>query len=446
MKNSIEKHIWHPYSSVNSDEPLYFVERADGVMITIQNPDNEGKTIKLIDGMSSWWATIHGYNHPELNRAAQEQLSRMSHVMFGGFTHSPAQRLTELLLEIIPSNRAKGGDARVELEHIFYADSGSVAVEVALKMAIQYWRAKRGEDSKKCKFATVRSGYYGDTWNAMSICDPVTGMHGLFGSELPINFFAPSPLAQEVDLKPVEDIFAEHHHEIAAFIIEPIVQGAGGMRFYPAEYLVELRKLCNKYDILLIFDEIATGFGRTGEMFATEHTRKVTSNGGLATLPDIMTIGKGITGGYMTLAATLCNKEIADTICSNSPYVFMHGPTFMGNPLACAVACKSVELLKNDYNNLQRIKDIESILESELSAAASLSSVAEVRVKGAIGVVEMKERVSLQELQPLFVESGIWLRPFGKLVYMMPPYVISDKELKTLIHKTIEVLKRYEKR
>ncbi len=446
MTSSVERHIWHPYSSVGSDAPLYFVERAEGVRITIQDPENESKTIDLIDGMSSWWATIHGYNHPLLNRAAEQQLSRMSHVMFGGFTHEPAQRLTELLLGVLPSNRAQGGDLARELEYIFYADSGSVAVEVALKMAIQYWSAKLGGDSKKSKFATVRSGYYGDTWNAMAVCDPVTGMHSLFGSSLPINYFAPAPDPCSVDLSGVEEIFRAHADEIAAFIIEPIVQGAGGMRFYPAEYLVELRRLCSEYGVLLIFDEIATGFGRTGEWFATEHTRKVISNGGLAALPDIMTIGKGITGGYMTLAATVCSKNVADVICGNPPYVFMHGPTFMGNPLACAVACGSVELLKSEYNNLQRVRDIESILDIELREAAALDSVAEVRVKGAIGVIEMVEPVDLKVLQPLFVERGIWLRPFGRLVYMMPPYIISDEDLVTLARTTVEVLKEYSKR
>ncbi len=446
MNKDIERHIWHPYSSINSTSPLYFVERADGVKITIQSPTKEGESVELIDGMSSWWAAIHGYNHPALNRAAEEQLSRMSHVMFGGFTHQPAERLTELLLSVLPSNREQGGAESAELEYIFYADSGSVAVEVALKMAIQYWSAREGEGSRKRKFATVRSGYYGDTWNAMAVCDPVTGMHSLFGSNLPINYFAPAPHPSEVDLTEVESILREHSDEIAAFIIEPIVQGAGGMRFYPAEYLVELRALCDRYNTLLIFDEIATGFGRTGEWFATEHTRQVASNRGLATLPDIMTIGKGITGGYMTLAATVCSREVAHTICDNPPFAFMHGPTFMGNPLACAIACQAVSLLKSEYNNLGRIREIEAILEQELSAAATLEGVAQVRVKGAIGVIEMHEAVDITTLQPLFVESGIWLRPFGKLVYMMPPYIITDSELRELTQKTVEVLKRYQQR
>lgn len=446
MKNNIEQHIWHPYASVNSASPLYFVESAEGVRIRIRDPKNEASTKELIDGMSSWWSVIHGYNNAELNSAATEQLSKMSHVMFGGFTHSPAQKLTELLLDILPSNRRLGGAKSDELTRIFYADSGSVSVEVALKMAIQYWKAKLGEDTQKCKFATVRSGYHGDTWNAMSVCDPVTGMHGLFGSSLPMNFFAAAPDANEVNLSEVEAIFEEHSKEIAAFIIEPIVQGAGGMRFYPAEYLVKLKELCLKYEILLIFDEIATGFGRTGKMFAAEYTTEVAQNNGHCTLPDIMTIGKGLTGGYLTLAATICSTEVADTICQGSPGVFMHGPTFMGNPLACAIACKSIELLKSNYNNLQRINEIEAILKEELAPANSLKSVAEVRVLGAIGVIEMHKLVNLNELQPLFVEQGIWLRPFGKLVYMMPQYIISDSDLRTLCQRTVEVLKTYQER
>ncbi len=443
MNSEIEKHIWHPYSSVESQSPLYFVESAQGAKITIKSPYQEGEEWELLDGMSSWWATIHGYNHPALNSAAASQLSRVSHVMFGGFTHQPAQRLTELLLKHLPSNGATGGDKSKELERIFYADSGSVAVEVALKMAIQYWRAKEGEESKKCKFATVRSGYYGDTWNAMAVCDPVTGMHSLFGSTLPINYFASAPHPTQVDMSEVEEILKNHSEEIAAFIIEPIVQGAGGMRFYPAEYLVELRALCTKHDVLLIFDEIATGFGRTGEWFATEHTRKVEGQNGAATLPDIMTIGKGITGGYMTLAATVCSNKVAETICQNPPYLFMHGPTFMANPLACAVACESITLLEKGYNNLSRIKEIEALLCEGLAPARLIDGVAEVRVMGAIGVIEMHEAVDLTALQPLLVERGVWLRPFGKLVYMMPPYIITDDELRTLTQRSVEALKEY---
>lgn len=462
MEANIEQHIWHPYSSVTNPSPLFFVESAKGVELTITDPENSSKTKTLIDGMSSWWAAIHGYNHSELNRAATEQLNKMSHVMFGGFTHAPAQELTKLLLEILPSNKRAierscnreqvsgkesewpmNSNSSEELTKIFYADSGSVSVEVALKMAIQYWKAKEGDSSIKTKFGTVKNGYHGDTWNAMSVCDPVTGMHGLFGSSLPINFFAPAPDASKVDTKAIEELFAAHAHEMAAFIIEPIVQGAGGMRFYAPEYLVEIKKLCVKHNVLLIFDEIATGFGRTGELFATHHTAKVKENNGLYTLPDIMTIGKGLTGGYLTLAATICSEKVAETICNGNPGVFMHGPTFMGNPLACAIACESIKLLINNYNNLGRIREIESILKENLTKATALPTVKEVRVLGAIGVIEMNESVNLSELQPLFVNNGIWLRPFGKLVYTMPPYVISDSQLKELCNKTVETLTQY---
>ena len=452
IDNTIEQHIWHPYSSVTNPSPLFFVESAKGVELTIKDPEDSSKTKTLIDGMSSWWATIHGYNHPELNRAATEQLGKMSHVMFGGFTHAPAQELTKLLLEILPSNKRaiKSSPAicnpKEELTKIFYADSGSVSVEVALKMAIQYWKAKEGDSSIKTKFGTVRNGYHGDTWNAMSVCDPVTGMHGLFGSSLPINFFAPAPDSSKVDTKAIEELFIAHAHEMAAFIIEPIVQGAGGMRFYAPEYLVEIKKLCIKHNVLLIFDEIATGFGRTGELFATYHTAKVKENNGSYTLPDIMTIGKGLTGGYLTLAATICSEKVAETICNGNPGVFMHGPTFMGNPLACAIACESIKLLLNNYKNLGRIKEIECILKENLAKAAALSTVKEVRVLGAIGVIEMNDDVNLSELQPLFVNNGIWLRPFGKLVYTMPPYVISDSQLKELCNKTVETLTQYANR
>lgn len=465
-ENQIEKHIWHPYASVTAPSPLYFAEEAHGVKIKVSGvpPENE-KPGEVIDGMSSWWAAIHGYNHPELNRAATAQIRKMSHVMFGGFTHFPARELTRLLLEILPKNEGMPG-----LSRIFYSDSGSVSVEVALKMAAQYWASKGVQG--KVKFATVRSGYHGDTWNAMGVCDPVTGMHSLFGSTLPVNFFAPAPqtrfryrgydhtlapvdeetermLAEQErrqlheDIAAVERIFSEHAAEIAGFILEPVVQGAGGMRFYSPQYLVKLKELCEKYDILLLFDEIATGFGRTGKMFALEHTGDLENRNGEYILPDIMTIGKGLTGGYLTLAATLCTDKVAEAICNGQPGVFMHGPTFMGNPLACAVACASIQVLKTDYGHLGKIKHIERKLAQLLAPARQLKSVNDVRVLGAIGVIEMKEPVELSRLQPLFVEQGIWLRPFGKLVYTMPPYIISDEELETLCTRTVEVLKQY---
>lgn len=457
-EDEIERHIWHPYSSVTNPTPVFLAESARGVKIKLADQT------ELIDGMSSWWAAIHGYNHPALNKAATMQLKKMSHIMFGGFTHHPAQKLTKLLLELLPKNNT--GE---ELSTIFYSDSGSISVEVALKMAIQYWATKG--NLTKTQFATIRNGYHGDTWNAMSVCDPVTGMHNLFGPALPVNFFAAAPQTKfrykgkddagtsispeseqklivaeeaqlEKDIEAVEKIFSTHASHIAAFILEPVVQGTGGMRFYTPAYLVKLKELCKKYDVLLIFDEIATGFGRTGKMFAMEHTAAYTKEGNYI-FPDIMTIGKGLSGGYITLAATICTSEIAQTICNGNPGIFMHGPTFMANPLACAIACASIETLRNDYNNLQKIKRIEMKLNELLAPAKEIPGVADVRVLGAIGVIEMEEPVLLNDIQPLFVKHGIWLRPFGKLIYTMPPYIIEDTDLEILCTETIEVIKEY---
>ncbi|MGE6390653.1 adenosylmethionine--8-amino-7-oxononanoate transaminase [Psychrobacter pacificensis] len=416
-----QQHLWHPYASLPPTYSNIVIDRAEGIYIITEDGT------RLIDGMSSWWASVHGYNHPKLNDALTQQLGKMAHVMFGGLTHQPAIDLGKKLLGIVPSG----------LDAIFYADSGSIAVEVALKMALQYQVAAKRPT--KQQFASTHSGYYGDTWHAMSVCDPINGMHSLYGKQLPMQHFVPAPplgfdrVLTVDDRETLAQFFAEYGAQLAGFIIEPIIQGAGGMRFYNPEYLRLLRALCDKYNVLLIADEIATGFGRSGKLFACEHA-------GIS--PDIMTIGKALTGGYMTFAATLCTRKIADTIHNSDYPALMHGPTFMGNPLACAVACASIDLILS-YDIETRTASMQRTMEQALTPAAQLAGVAEVRCLGAVAVIELEDAVDMPIFQSLLIDHGIWVRPFGKLVYIMPPYVITDDELTTLCQALLKVVRKY---
>ncbi len=419
---SDKKHIWHPYSAIDSELPIYPVESARGVHIKL----TDGR--ELIDGMSSWWCAIHGYTHPLMNGVLTRQLESMAHVMFGGLTHEPAIKLAEKLVDITPE----------PLQSVFFADSGSVSVEVAMKMAIQYWNAKN--QPNKHKFLTIRHGYHGDTFGAMSVTDPVNGMHSLFADTLSQQYFVDAPTCRfgdacsNDDIAPLQQQIETDKDRIAAVMLEPIVQGAGGMRFYSAEYLRRVSGLCSEHDVLLILDEIATGFGRTGKLFACQHADIA---------PDIMCVGKALTGGYMTLAATLSTNDVSRTISTGNPGVFMHGPTFMANPLACTAANTSIKLLLESPWQ-QNIAGIEQGLLKGLAACGQLECVNDIRVLGAIGVVELCDPVDMETIQTMFVDAGVWVRPFGKLVYLMPPYIIDDTELGTLTGAVYQVLSSIE--
>jgi adenosylmethionine---8-amino-7-oxononanoate aminotransferase len=414
------QHVWHPYAAMPNPLPVFPVRSAQGVRIELE----DGRS--LIDGISSWWTCIHGYNHPRLNQAAQRQIANMSHVMFGGLTHRPAVDLAKKLIDMTPE----------PLAHVFFSDSGSVAVEVAMKMAVQYWQ-NRHQPNKK-RFLTIRNGYHGDTFAAMSACDPVNGMHHLFSGLLMPQLFADAPQIrfdkpwQEEDIESFKTLLKENSDSIAAAIFEPVVQNAGGLRFYHPNYVRRASELCKQHNVLLILDEIATGFGRSGKLFACEHAN---------VSPDIMCVGKALSGGFMSLAATLTTAHISETFSAGEAGVFMHGPTFMGNPLACAVALENLNLLES-YDWQQKIADIESQLKQALEPCRQLKAVRDVRVLGAIGAVELHHPVDLASIQPQFVEKGVWLRPFGRLIYTMPPYIIQPDELQAITSAIYEIVER----
>jgi len=416
-----QNHVWHPYASMREASPVYAVKKASGVCLEFYNGQ------RVIDGMASWWCAIHGYNVPELNAAMEGQLKKMSHVMFGGLTHAPAARLAERLLEITPAN----------MNHVFFADSGSVSVEIAIKMALQFWQARSKKN--KNRLLTIRGGYHGDTFAAMSVCDPISGMHHLFADMLPRQYFAEAPAAscddewQDEQINSFKSLIEQQHHRIAAVILEPIVQGAGGMRFYAPEFLRRVRALCDEHDVLLIADEIATGFGRTGKLFACEHAD---------IKPDIMCVGKALTGGCLSLAAVLCSARVCDGIHADGAGVLMHGPTFMANPLACAVSLASIGmLLASPWQ--QRVRRIEKQLRAGLAPCRDMPAVADVRVLGAIGVVEMNQAVDVDAVQRQLVKQGVWLRPFGRLIYTMPPFVIDPDQMQRVISAMVQTCRMH---
>ena len=419
MINEDKLYVWHPYASAIDKNPIYAVKKAKGVNIYLESGE------KLIDGMSSWWCVINGYNHPVLNKAIKEQINKFSHIMFGGFTHKPAVDLAKKINEITPKS----------LQKVFFSDSGSISVEVAMKFAIQYWHSKNL--SKKKKFLTVRNGYHGDTMGTMSVSDPTNGMHSIFENSLLKQYYVSCPEDRNLydrktskSLKQMENILKQKNSNIAGVIIEPILQGAGGMRIYHPDYLKQLRKLCTRYDVLLILDEIATGFGRTGKLFGFNHANII---------PDILCLGKSITGGYTSLAATVVSKKIAKSISNKEPGIFMHGPTYMANPLACSIALANINLLFS-YNWQKKVKNIEEILKIGLKKISKNNAIKEYRVIGAIGVLEMKDKVNVGSIQKKFVKHGIWLRPFSNLIYIMPPYIISKKDLNFLIKQLDRVI------
>lgn len=411
--NIEEDHIWHPYANIPNKVSTYHVESADGVHLNFKNG------LQVIDGMSSWWCMIHGYNNNFMNEAIKSQIDKVSHVMFGGLTHQPAIDLCKKLISLTPTG----------LDKVFFADSGSVSVEVSLKMALQYWQNKGYQE--KSKFITPRGGYHGDTFGAMSVCDPDNGMHHLFKGVLPKHFFVERPKMDNAEeaLHDLDSQLKKNHEQIAAMILEPIVQGAGGMNIYHRDYLKGVRHLCDKHNVLLIVDEIATGFGRTGELFGCNHAD---------ISPDIMCVGKALTGGYMTMAAAITNQNISDTVG-----VLMHGPTFMANPLSCTAANASIDLLlKNDWK--KRIIEIQSLLAEELLPLKNYESVYDARVIGAIGVLELKKPLDMKSTQEKLIKYGVWLRPYGKLLYTMPPFIITDQELLKITNAMREVVRNLE--